>query len=765
MLGKTVSHYRILDEIGAGGMGIVYRAEDVKLARQVALKFLPADRSQDDSSTGRFLREARTASALNHPNICTIYEIDEHDGAQFIAMELLQGQTLDKEIDGRPLSQRLLFDLAVQIADALDAAHAQHILHRDIKPSNIFVTTRGQAKILDFGLAKLVVPSRRPGDLDITAPTMFERDMVTTRQGMALGTVAYMSPEQARGEDLDARTDLFSFGVVLYEMATGQRTFQGSTSAVVFDAILNRTPRAPIELNTELPPELEAVLARLLEKDRTLRYQTAAEIRADLEQVRRDRDLLSSGSRSGATLAASGWRPAAVTQSQAEAQLSGSSLRSSPSLSAPSLSATSQAPAVPVATPAPVHSARPSGVPRWAMAAAAAALVAAGGMWVVMRRAPSQNVVPTASVETPAVENAPPAASAADGSNTAPSGSPEPAAQLPDAASPAPPTAAPGPSPPSRPVGTSLTSPAAAPPAAASAKERAATTPGTTALAPGAAPGAGSTPSTPSTSTAASNTAARPPTPTDATSNAPVAETGADDLRAARAKIDAKLYDQAIADLKALIGRNPSPATTSAAYVALGTAFTQLGRPDDAMGAYVELRTKFASTAAAAEGTYQLADSMLRSRRSDRETQAMTLFGEVFTAHPTSPWAPRALARKGALEERARTRIVDAQVGTSVPVALVPYRTLVENYPSAPEAEAALDRLAEFYDDLKRYELAAQSLDALVQQFPNSTRDAAWRAGELYERRLKDSAKAQAAYAAVPARSPHYSDAQKKLGR
>ena len=199
--------------------------------------------------------------------------------------------------------------------------------------------------------------------------------------------------------------------------------------------------------------------------------------------------------------------------------------------------------------------------------------------------------------------------------------------------------------------------------------------------------------------------------------------------------------------------------------MALGTAYTQLGRQDDAMGAYVELRTKFGSTAAAAEGTYQLADLMLRSRRSDKEAQATTLFGEVFTQHPTSPWAPQALARKAALEERARTRVVDAQVGTSVPVALVTYRTLVENYPSAAEAEAALDRLAEFYDDVKRYELAAQALDTLVQRFPNSTRDAAWRAGEIYERRLKDAAKAQAAYAAVPVKSPRYNDAQKKLGR
>jgi len=697
MLGETVSHYRILEPLGAGGMGVVYTAEDVKLARRVALKFLPPDRAHDPQTKERFLREARTASALNHPSICTIYEVDEHEGRPFIAMELLEGRTLASKIDGRPLDISLLLRLAVQIADALEAAHTRGILHRDIKPANIFVTEREQAKILDFGLAKLAMG----GDGHTQSASMVETGFLTTAHGVAMGTVAYMSPEQARGEDLDARSDLFSFGLVLYEMATGQQTFQGATTAVVFDAILNREPPAPMELNANVPLSLERVIARAIEKDRTRRFESTAEMRAALEDVRRERESSASGRVAVAAskgLSNSSWPSAAVTvaavlptpQSQAAA-----------------------APAAQAKGPAPAPARATRLVSRTA-AFTAGVVVVLAAIYIGFRAG-----APTAAL--PITISAPPS----------------PIAQ--PAAPPEPPAV---PSPVERAVAAAATIPAptagtVVPPAPKAAPKPAAAAPAATAPAPGA---------------------------TAAAAAAPVVNEGAATLlKTAQAKIDAHLLDQALEDLKRTVTTYSSTPTAPMAQLLIGQVYERQNRLDDAQAAYVELRSHYGTSPAAADATYLLAELVLRGKRPDREAAARTLYGELAEQFPKSPRAPMALSRKADLEDRAKLRAVDPELQTSVPASLATYRALVRAHPSSAQAENAYDKLSERYEDVRQFALAAEALEELATRFPLNRREAAWRAGELYEDKVKDPARARGAYALVAPTSPRYRDAQKKL--
>jgi outer membrane protein assembly factor BamD (BamD/ComL family) len=706
VIGRTILHYKILEQLGAGGMGIVYRAEDLKLGRAVALKFLSPEWTRDSDAEARFEREARTASALNHPNICTIYAIDEVDGQRFIAMELLEGQSLHAAIGGRPMLLDTALSYAVQIADALDAAHSQNIVHRDIKPANIFITRRGGAKVLDFGLAKLSGGAASADAADGN-PTI-ARMMLSVR-GEALGTIGYMSPEQARADALDARTDLFSFGVVLYEMITGQQAFSGPSTAVVFDGILNRMPPPVGLIASDVPPEMERIVKTALHKDREQRYQSAAQMRADLEAVR--------------------GRPSGRAWAVSPASNPASAARVPPAPAEPASPVQSSGgPAPAVVAPAIPRSRTPLAVGLTALALVVVA-AAAGFRWFAQQQPPGP---PDATAITPAAR--------APGQHAS-SGVPE--------ARTAP-----------APVGSDTTATAtqAIVPSQRSSQTSGGVNRASTDTAPpgsGAAPGrrvAG--PAAPATGPAAERAAS-------------VGSAGANGraatlLKVAEAKYNNRLLDQALADLGRITTEHTTTPAAPAAYLLIARIREQQSRPDDAMAAYVEVRSRHARTEAAAEASYRLAQLTLRSKRPDRVAAAHDILAQIPTAHAASIWAPRALAAKAALETREKITAPDAVLGTTASAALATNRVLIARYGNAAQAEVALWELGAGYEDAKRYDLAAAAFQDLGTRFPQTKYDAWWRAGELYEKRLKDKDAARAAYSKVPASSRNYVTAQKR---
>jgi serine/threonine protein kinase/TolA-binding protein len=755
MIGRVVSHYRVVEQIGAGGMGVVYKAEDTRLGRALALKFLPVDASSDQLALERFQREARTASTFNHPAICTIYDIGEFEGRQFIAMELLDGQPLDLFIAGKPLAINKVLDLGVQIADALDTAHSLGILHRDIKPANIFVTSRGLAKVLDFGLAKLT-PGGRSSLSGTSAMAATVADSMLTTAGLAVGTVAYMSPEQARGEALDQRSDLFSFGVVLHEMATGKQAFQGNTTAVVFDAILNRMPPPVSAINPEVPSELERIIDKALEKDRDLRYQTAADMKSDLQRLRRDRDSsrgVMLGSGAVPTMSGSGYRAAR----------SSSAVPAVPATSAESIAATTTPPVPPAAQPAAAkpQPLLPQGKPRTGsktgmLAIGGAVLLAAialGGFAIWKSRSGESTPVTTQASEAPP-DTAPPAALPADGA----AGSPTDTAAPTDAsATPAVP-ATPG-TPTTPPTDAAATTPP--PPATPSAKTPTAATPPAGTTGRDKTSGKKSAPS----KTAAA-TATPPPAPVAPAAPEPPPTPEIDPVQEAVAvangQIEAKQYDQALTNLQGALGRKPASPSAPQANLLMARIYDRQRRTEAAMAAYVAVKNRYPRDPVTAEALFRLAELVQDTRQADRLQVARGYLDQVVDDFGSSSFAPRALQWRAAIEDRQNLKMNDAAIGKQVPASLVTLQQLAERYPTSQPAEEALWKLASQYQDLKRFDLAAAALSNLGTRFPRTRYDAWWEAAELYEKRLKDQTNAKQAYAKVPSTSRHYREAQKK---
>ena len=740
--GEQLGHYKVLEPLGAGGMGVVYRAQDTVLGRMVALKVLPTTSSTDPEAVNRFRREARTASSLNHPNICTIYGFDEQDGRCYLAMELLEGETLDRRLLKGPLDPKTLLDVAMQVADALDAAHVEGILHRDIKPANIFLTRRGQTKVLDFGLAKLSTAHHRKNTDQSTTvePTMF-----TSVVGTTVGTVAYMSPEQARAEELDSRTDLFSFGVVLYEMATGRVSFPGNTTAVIFDGILNRDPAPPSQMNPAITPELDRIVAKALEKDRGLRYQTAADLRADLQRMQRDSSKRVAAASSAGRAPATAPSSPTVTPAMAESAATDQTIIAPPprhSMAAvdPALAVTMAVPAAPPSTHTGLSGAA---TPATAMTSAAAPVAPAAppaNPQAPAAARPGPNtmllggvaaVVVAGVVATMFLRGGSPAPEPAVATTT------EPAAVTPAAPEAVPPAA---------------TAPAATTPAntpATSPSKPGATTPGASATSPG----------TPGAATPPKGAPPASPRPADVSAEA------SKRLEVARAKLGSNLLDQGIADLRAIVSDFPSTTIAADAAFLAADTLAGAGRVEDAMAAHVEFANRFGNDRRLAESQVALGDLTLKSRQPNRDDAARAAYGRAATAAPGTPVALKALQSKFAIEDRRKIKERDPNLGKDLPASFATLRALADQFETSPHGMLALFRLGNGYADEDQYEMAARAWTDLATRYPDNPHDAWYLLGELYERRLKDPAKAQAAYAQVPQSSRRYQDAQRKLKR
>jgi serine/threonine protein kinase/TolA-binding protein len=726
LVGQTLGHYKILDQLGAGGMGVVYRAQDTKLGRQVALKVLPMGNTSSDEAVERFRREARTASSLNHPNICTIYGFDEYEGQLYLAMELLDGEPLDRRLAGRPIDLRLLLDIAAQVADALDAAHTEGILHRDVKPANIFITRRGPVKVLDFGLAKLAPEYRRSGrHLDARGDTS-PPEHFTSVVGTTVGTIAYMSPEQARGDEVDPRTDLFSFGVVLYEMATGRQSFPGHTTAVVFDGILNRDPVPPSALNGVLPAELDRIVSKALEKDRSLRYQTAADMGADLKRLRRD-----SGSRQGMPAASGVMADAAtvVLPSSAQATVIGgqSGIGSAATIVAPP-------PTAPPRDPSQVLRQAAKTPWMWGVAVAGVTIILiAAGIGAYLGRSGSQTPADQTAAATP------PAAPPADAA---------PASAAPPVPAPAQPSPAPAAAPPAQ---TAPPPAKTTPPAPATIGQKPATS------------------ATGTTGTAKpSGKLEKPPVLAPSSPVAPAInrETQAAQLlEVAKAKLANNLNEQALADFRQIIIDFPGSRAAAEAAFTAGEIHEKSGRMDDAMAAYVEFESRFGSDRRTADAKLRRAAILGRQRGPKPQALSLQLMNDVVRDYPGTPQAQLALQTKMRIEaDRRELRAIDPVTKEEVPAIIATLRTIIQQFPDAPQALAARNQLAMRLSQMNRHKEAAQVLEDLAAKAGDTNPMDVWfRLGELYERRLNDPVKAKEAYAKVPKESPRYNDAQRKL--